>query len=519
MDSPLLPETPASACTLGPATPKAEPTAIVIFGATGDLTHRKIIPALYQLSKQGRLPEGSAILCCARRHKTDAEFCTDLRATLEHVPHVRPVSREAWEKFAAHIYYVQGDLGDPSLYTRLRESLASVPEASRFGDRTLFYLATAPSYFGTVAEQLSLAGLAPRKGGPGPRRLIVEKPFGEDLASARELNRTLHRFFPEETLFRIDHYLGKETVQNLLYFRFGNSIYEPLWNHRYIDHVQITAAERLGVETRGEYYDATGAARDMLQNHMFQLFCLVAMEPPASLDAEAIHDEKVKVLRSIPTPRPEDLLARSVRAQYRGGVISSHPVHPYRQEARVNPASLTETYVAWKLEVDNWRWSGVPFYLRTGKALTRQFTEIDIVFRRPPSVLFAAACGAKLDRNRLRIRIQPNEGIHLQFNTKSPGLPMIQHVDMNFRYREDFARYLPEAYERLLVDALTGESTLFTRHDEVENAWRLVDALRGAWASEKRVTLPLYEPGSMGPTEADALLARDGREWQPVQYD
>ena len=519
MDFPSLPEPPGGACALGPATPKVEPTAIVIFGATGDLTLRKIIPALYQLSKQGRLPVGSAVVGYARRPKTDAEFRADLRAALDRATHTRPVNTEAWDRLSSHIYYVQGDLGEASGYARLSERLASLPEAPSFGKRTLFYLATAPGFFGTIAEQLSLAGLAARGEAHAPRRLIVEKPFGQDLASAQELNRTLHRFFPEETIFRIDHYLGKETVQNLLYFRFGNSIYEPLWNRRYIDHVQITVAERLGVETRGEYYDATGAARDMLQNHLFQLLCLVAMEPPASLDAEAIHDEKVKVLRSIPTPRPEDVLAHSVRAQYGAGAIGSHTVRAYRQEARVSPASLTETYVAWKLEVDNWRWSGVPFYLRTGKALTRQFTEIDIVFHRPPSVLFAGACGMKLGRNRLRIRIQPNEGIHLQFNAKSPGLPMIQRVDMSFRYREDFARYLPEAYERLLVDALTGESTLFTRRDEVENAWRLVDALRQAWASEQRDALPFYEPGSMGPAEADALLARDGREWQPVQYD
>ncbi|MCC7519329.1 MAG: glucose-6-phosphate dehydrogenase [Verrucomicrobiae bacterium] len=506
-------------CELSPAAAKVEPTAIVIFGATGDLTRRKIVPALYQLSRQGRLPDGCAIFGYARRPKRDDEFRADLLAALEEVPHIRPVSREAWEKLAARIYYVQGDLDDPSGYARLRDRLAAAPEAVHFGERVLFYLATAPGFFGTVAEQIARAGLAPKASGPGPRRLIVEKPFGEDLASARELSRALHRSFPEETLFRIDHYLGKETVQNLLYFRFGNSIYEPLWNRRYIDHVQITVAERLGVENRGEYYDATGAARDMLQNHLFQLLCLVAMEPPASLEAGAIHDEKVKVLRSIPTPASSELLACSVRAQYGADETGAHPVHAYLQEPRVKPDSLTETYVAWRLDVDNWRWSGVPFYLRTGKALAQQFTEIDIFFRPPPSVLFAAVCGMRLGRNCLRIRIQPNEGIHLLFNAKIPGLPVIQRASMHFHYREDFARYLPEAYERLLVDALTGESTLFTRHDEVEHAWRLVDALRAAWSEEKRGELPTYKPGSMGPAEAEELLARDGRRWQPFQYD
>ncbi len=516
---PSPPPLDVEACALAPVAAKAAPSAIVIFGATGDLTHRKIVPALYQLAKQGRLPEETAVFGYARRPKSDLEFRAGLRAALEQVAHVRPVHAEAWEKLAARIWYVQGDLDDPAGYARLRERLASVPGAALLEDRALYYLATAPSFFGVVADHLAAAGLAPGNQGGASRRLIVEKPFGEDLASAQELNRALHRAFPEETLFRIDHYLGKETVQNLLYFRFGNSIYEPLWNRRYVDHVQITVAERLGVETRGDYYDATGAARDMLQNHMFQLLSLVAMEPPASLDAHAIHDEKVKVLRSIPTPSSEEILAASVRAQYGAGTIGGRAILPYRREPRVQPSSRTETFVAWKLEVDNWRWSGVPFYLRTGKALARQVTEINIVFRPPPSVLFAAVCGAKLGRNGLRIRIQPNEGIHLQFNAKTPGLPAIQRADLHFRYGEEFARYLPEAYERLLLDALAGDSTLFTRRDEVEEAWRLVDALRAAWKNESRADLPLYEPGSMGPEESDALLARDGREWQPVHYD
>jgi glucose-6-phosphate 1-dehydrogenase len=333
------------------------------------------------------------------------------------------------------------------------------------------------------------------------------------LKSAEELNHTLQGAFSETDIFRIDHYLGKETVQNLMYLRFANSIYEPLWNRRYIDHMQITVAEKVGVEGRGGYYDHAGASRDMLQNHLFQLLTLTAMEPPASLDGQSIRDEKVKVLRSIPTPSLDYLHKNVVRAQYGGGFIGDKAIPAYRQEEKVAHDSLTETFVAARLEIENWRWHGVPFYLRTGKALATQYTEINIVFKQTPGVLFAAASGDRLQRNSLRIRIQPNEGIGINFNAKVPGKAEAELVEMDFLYRSGFDQYLPEAYERLLVDALVGESTLFTRSDEVEQAWRLVDSLQAMWKQQKVRDLPLYACGSMGPVESDQLLEREGRHW------
>jgi glucose-6-phosphate 1-dehydrogenase len=492
--------------------PKIQPIAAVIFGATGDLTHRKIVPAFYHLAKNNLLPEGSVIIGFARRPKTDDEFRADLWDALQKFSHTKPVDEAVWKKLAAHIYYFQGELDQVDSYKKLAEKLQSLPESKEINGNYLFYLATSPEYFGPAAQNLAAAGLSSQGTGV-KRRLIVEKPFGEDLASAKELNQTLQKSFAERDIFRIDHYLGKETVQNLIYFRFANSIYEPLWNRLYIDHVQITVAEQVGVESRGGYYDHAGAARDMLQNHMFQLFTLTAMEAPASLDAESIRDEKVKVLRSIPTPSLDFLQKNTVRAQYGGGFINGKAIPSYRQEEKVAHDSLTETFVAARFEIDNWRWHGVPFYLRTGKALATSFTEINIIFKRPPSVLFAAASDEQLRRNTLRIRIQPNEGISLRFNAKVPGTSSSEPVDMAFSYRRDFNHYLPEAYERLIVDAMVGESTLFTRSDEVEEAWRLVDAVKNAWGRQNARDLPLYACGSMGPVESELLLEKDSRYW------
>jgi glucose-6-phosphate 1-dehydrogenase len=492
--------------------PKIQPIAAVIFGATGDLTHRKIVPAFYHLAKNDLLPEGSAIIGFARRPKSDDEFRKDLWEALQKFSHTKPVDEAVWKKLAAHIYYFQGELDKPESYKALAEKLKSLPEAKEIAGNYLFYLATSPEYFGPAAVNLKAAGLASQGDGV-KRRLIVEKPFGEDLKSAKELNQTLQASFAERDIFRIDHYLGKETVQNLIYFRFANSIYEPLWNRLYIDHVQITVAEQVGVEGRGGYYDHAGAARDMMQNHMFQLFTLTAMEAPASLDAESIRDEKVKVLRSIPTPSLEFLQRNTVRAQYGGGFINGKAVPAYRQEEKVAQNSMTETFAAARFEIDNWRWHGVPFYLRTGKALATAFTEINIIFKRPPSVLFAIATDEQLRRNTLRIRIQPNEGISLRFNAKVPGKPESEPVDMAFTYKGGFNHYLPEAYERLIVDAMVGESTLFTRSDEVEEAWRVIDAVKGAWAKQGGRDMPLYACGSMGPVEADQLLQKDNRYW------
>ena len=358
-------------------------------------------------------------------------------------------------------------------------------------------LATAPDYFATVVQQLAKAGLVR----PGlPARVVVEKPFGHDLTSARQLVDDLQACLDESNLFRIDHYLGKETVQNLLYFRFANSIWEPIWNSNLIDNVQITVAEQEGVGTRGAFYDEVGAMRDMVQNHMMQLLAITAMEPPANLSSESIRDEKVKVLRSIPTPRTELIPTSTVRAQYEG----------YRQTDRVSPNSTTETYAAMKLQIDNWRWSGVPFYLRTGKALTTRASEIVIVFRRPPATLFRAEFGDLLHRNAMHIRLQPDEGVHLCFNAKRPGQSSVQPVDMEFCYATEFGSYSPEAYERLLGDAIYGDSTLFTRADEVLEAWRLVDAIRNHW---QNTPMALYRQGSWGPRESDLMLQTDGNNW------
>ena len=497
---------------------KIKPTAVVIFGATGDLTHRKIVPAFYHLVKNGLLPDGSVIIGFARRPKSHEEFRKDLKTALDKFSHTKPVDEAAWAKIEPHIYYHQGDIPNTEDYVRLAEDIQKLPEATSFGGNCLFYLATSPNFFSVIASNLAKAGLNPQPGSDAVRRLIVEKPFGTDLASAKVLNADLQKSFPENTIFRIDHYLGKETVQNLLYFRFGNSIWEPLWNNRYIDHVQITVAETVSVEGRGGYYDDAGASRDMLQNHIMQLFSLIAMEPPASLDAESIRDEKVKVLRATPTPKLDTIGKTTVRSQYGGGFVNGKQVPAYRQEDRVAPNSLTETYVALRLEVDSWRWSGVPFYLRTGKALGKQFSEINIVFTRPPGVLFANDTH-RISRNRLCIRIQPNEGIHFLFNTKTPSQASLQQVDMSFLYRSNAAHYFPEAYERLICDALQGESTLFTRSDEVEQAWRIVDGMRTAWASQKAEYLPIYTPGSMGPVEADELLRREGRSWAVPRLD
>lgn len=491
---------------------RVPPTAAVIFGATGDLTHRKIIPAFYHLAKNGHLPDGFSIIGFARREKDDLTFRQELKASLDKFAHTKPVDEKVWKWLESRIFYQVGDLPTAADYVKLAERLKTLPHATTYKANYLFYLATAPNYFCAVAENLFKAGLAPDEAGTTTSRLIVEKPFGEDLPTAQKLNRDLVKYFPEKTIYRIDHYLGKETVQNLLYFRFGNSIYEPLWDSRYIDHVQITVAEKVSVEGRGGYYEGAGASRDMVQNHLMQLFSLIAMEPPARLEAENIRDEKVKVLKSITMPSNAEILKRTVRAQYGGGLIDGRQIPPYRQEEKVDPNSMIETYVAMRLEIDNWRWHGVPFYLRTGKALQKQFSEISIIFKRPPSVLFAAN-NTKISRNWLRIRIQPDEGIHLHFNAKVPSQPTLKQVEMSFNYRESGQHYLPEAYERLICDAMLGESTLFTRADEVEEAWRIIDSVRAAWANEDTTNMPLYSPGSMGPVESDELLRRDGRSW------
>jgi glucose-6-phosphate 1-dehydrogenase len=450
------------ACRLDGARKAIEPCSIVIFGASGDLTARKLIPALYHLFKERQLPAAFRVIGVARREKTDASWREELRAALERFSRTKPVDEKVWQAFSANLLYCQGDLTDAGAYKKLEQLLASFgSEPLRLN--LLLYLAALPSQFAEVVEQLHGAGLL-RKDGPGWQRIVAEKPFGHDLPSAHKLNRELTRYAHEQQLFRIDHYLGKETVQNIFMFRFSNSIFERLWNREAVDHVQITVSEKAGVGQRGPYYEEAGALRDMVQNHLLQVLSLVAMEPPVSLEAEAVRDEKVKLLKSIRPLGPDDVAKQVVRGQYVAAESGGQPIAGYRQEPRVKSDSNVETYVALKLLVDNWRWSGVPFYLRTGKSLPVSASEVRIQFRATPHVLFAAQSGEKLAPNALTLRLQPNEGISLRFNGKVPGASLgVRTVRMHFSYDTEFGAYTPEAYERLLLDALAGDATLFIR--------------------------------------------------------
>ncbi len=419
---------------------------------------------------------------------------------------------KVWREFAKNLFYCQGDLTDPAAYERLEQLLTSFGKAP-LRENLLFYLATLPSQFGTVVEKLHHADLL-QKDGAGWQRIVVEKPFGHDLASARALNQELTRFTRESQVFRIDHYLGKETVQNILMFRFSNSIFERLWNRDAVDHVQITVSEKLGVGQRGGYYEEAGALRDMVQNHLLQVLALVSMEPPGSLEAESIRDEKVKLLKSIRPIRPADVAKQVVRGQYFAGVVDGEPRPGYRQEPKVKSDSNVETYVALKLFIDNWRWSGVPFFLRTGKNLPVSTSEVRIQFRPTPRVLFAAQCGDNMDPNALALRLQPDEGIYLRFNGKVPGISLgVRPVRMHFSYDAEFGAYTPEAYERLLLEAMVGDATLFIRRDEVETAWQIVDSIREGWQGKPLSNREFYAAGTWGPVAADDLLAQTGHFW------
>jgi glucose-6-phosphate 1-dehydrogenase len=501
-------------CHIGAQRRPSEPCSIVIFGASGDLTARKLIPAFYHLCKEKQMPSAFRIIGFARREKTDESWRAELREALDKFSRTKPVDEEIWRQFAANLFYYSGDLTDPASYSALEKKLAS------FGNPQLrcnlmFYLATQPSQFGEVIEQLHKAGLLhPSECDTGWQRIVIEKPFGHDLDSAHALNEELTRYAREQQVCRIDHYLGKETVQNILMFRFSNSIFEQLWNRNSIDSVQITVSEKLGVGSRGGYYEEAGALRDMVQNHMLQVLALTAMEPPVSLESESIRDEKVKLLKSIRHLSPQDVARQVVRGQYFAGAVDGHSVQGYRQEPKVRPDSDVETYVALKLFIDNWRWSGVPFYLRTGKYLPQSASEARIQFRPTPHVLFAAECGQQLDANALSLRFQPNEGIYLRFNGKVPGVSVtVRPVRMNFSYDAEYGAYTPEAYERLLLDALVGDSTLFIRRDEVETAWQIVDSIRAAWANHPLTNREFYSAGTWGPVASDDLLAQDGHIW------
>jgi glucose-6-phosphate 1-dehydrogenase len=490
-----------------------EACSIVIFGASGDLTARKLIPALYHLHKEKQMPPDFRIVGFARREKTDASWRDELRQALGEFSRTKPVDEQVWADFAQHVFYCRGDLTDKTAYQRLEQQLAGFG-AEPLRRNLLFYLATLPSQFGQAVEHLHQVGLLRKADGSGWQRLVVEKPFGHDLASAHQLNSELTRFAGEQQVLRIDHYLGKETVQNILMFRFSNAIFERLWNREAIDHVQLTVSESLGVGQRGGYYEEAGALRDMVQNHLLQVLSFVAMEPPVSLDAESIRDEKVKLLKSIRPMQAEDVLQQVVRGQYFAGATNGSLQPGYRQEPNVKPDSNVETYVALKLFIDNWRWSGVPFYLRTGKRLPVSASEVRVQFRPTPHVLFAAQCGQRLDANSLALRLQPNEGISVRFNGKVPGTSLaVRPVRMHFSYDAEFGAYTPEAYERLLLEAMAGDATLFIRRDEVELAWHIVDSIRTTWDERALTNREFYSAGTWGPVAADDLLARNGHTW------
>ena len=486
---------------------------MVIFGASGDLTYRKLIPALYNIAADGDLPASLTVTGFARREKTDELFRKELEEAAR--KHSRQtVDDEIWGGFSERIFYHRSEFGDSDGYKRLAERLNKFDAERGTRGNRLFYLSVAPGEFEGILEKLAEAGLNKAPDGSWAR-VIVEKPFGSDLASAQELNSVVNKVFHEQDTYRIDHYLGKETAQNIMVLRFANGIFEPLWNNQYIDHVQITAAEPLGVEARGPYYESAGALRDMVQNHLLQLLCLVAMEPPTDLGADSVRDEKVKVVRSLRPLSPEDVGNSVVRGQYIEGAINGKEVKAYRDEERVSPSSMTETYVAVKANIDNWRWANVPFYIRVGKRLAKGGTEIAVQFKNAPSVLFNKA-SEPLGPNVLVIRIQPDEGISLRMQCKMPGAALrIEPVKMDFHYGTSFGKASPEAYERLLLDAMSGDATLFARRDEVEGAWRFIDRIEHAWHAPSG-TPPLceYPSGSWGPKEADELLARDGRTWR-----
>ena len=493
------------------ARPVPQPCSIVIFGATGDLTHRKLVPALYNLAADGELPPGVVIVGFARRDKSDDEFRRDLEETTRKFSR-QPVRDEIWNAFAQTILYHRSEFGDEAGYKQLTERLDEIDKSHGTRGNRLFYLAAGPDQFEAILKNLKAAGLNQTCKGSWAR-IIIEKPFGTDLTSARELNRAVRNSFTEEQTYRIDHFLGKETAQNILVMRFANAIFSPLWNTHYIDNVQITAAETLGVGTRAGYYEDAGALRDMVQNHLIQLLCLVAMEPPTDLSADSIRDEKVKVVRSLHRWSRSEIAANVVRGQYMEGNIHGEPVLGYRQEQNVNPNSQTETFVALRLFIDNWRWADVPVYMRVGKRLPKSATEISIHFKKAPAVLFNKDLR---DLNVLVIRIQPDEGISLRIHAKVPGTSFrIEPVKMDFHYGTSFGKPSPEAYERLLLDAMSGDATLFARSDEVEEAWAFIDPIEEAWHAKKDAPeLYFYPAGSWGPEAADNLLTRDGRAWR-----
>jgi glucose-6-phosphate 1-dehydrogenase len=488
------------------------PTTLVIFGATGDLARRKLLPALYNLAHDGALPEHFHLVGVSRQEKAHEHYRTECEEAIRAYSRRTP-DEEVLKSLLAHVKYVPGVFDDDSVYTGLKRVLEGFEDHAGEPLNRAFYLSTAPPFFPVIVQELGRSKLAQHE--HAEVRVIIEKPFGTTLEEARELNRRVLAIFDESQVFRIDHYLGKETVQNMMAFRFANGMFEPLWNRNYIDNVQITAAEDLGIGTRAGYYDHAGALRDLIQNHMLQLLCHVAMEPPVSFTAEDVRNEKVKVLQAIPEPTPAEIPEMSLRAQYAAGHAGGEDVPGYLEEAGVAPASTTETYAALRLEVDNWRWAGVPFYIRTGKRLARKITEIAVTLKPVPHLAFSQDGSLGVQPNQLVLTLQPNEGVSLRLGAKIPGTRMIiRPVNMEFLYGTAFLSQSPEAYERLITDAMRGDATLFTRNDEVEAQWRICDPIVGAWAKAPG-PLPQYEAGSQGPEEAEQLLS-EGHRWRAI---
>ncbi|MEW6718995.1 MAG: glucose-6-phosphate dehydrogenase [Thermodesulfobacteriota bacterium] len=493
------------------------PCLLVIFGASGDLTRRKLVPALFSLHREKLLPDGFAVLGVSRTPYDDDAF----RSALEEAAREEggaSFDPAEWAVFSRRLSYQPGDIRDAKGFAPIRDRAERLCAERAIPGNLLFYLALSPAQYAGALRGIGASGLSvPGEAAPGYRRVVIEKPFGSDLASARALSGEVSRVFREDQVFRIDHYLGKETVQNLLVFRFGNGIFEPLWNRNYVDHVQITMAEDIGVRERGDYYDGAGAARDMLQNHLLQLLSLVAMEPPISLSPEDVRDEKLKLLRSVEPVPAERVGEACVRGQYTAGKVGGREVHGYRGERNVPPGSLTETYVAVRFTVDNWRWGGVPFYLRSGKRLARRVSEIAIQFRPAPYRLFEGTACGQLESNRLVMNLQPEEGIFLRFGAKQPGPAVcVRPVDLGFSYEQAFGAKSPPAYGRLLLDAMLGDATLFPRQDIVEVSWALLEPLLSRWSENPGRDLYFYPAGSGGPVEADALPEKEGRAWRSL---